>query len=79
MRVIGIKTLQKNPDKLTKTVSKNAYALKGFQSGDFSFGQLSKSLGKSHHDTMSFLGFLGIPIANYDLEEDLKAIDEMMD
>jgi predicted HTH domain antitoxin len=79
MRVIGIKTLQKNPDKLIKTLSKNDYAMKSFQSGDLSFGQLSKSLGKSHHDTMSFLGFLGVPISDYDLEEDLKAINEMMD
>jgi len=107
MRVIGIKELQADADKLPKTLSANDYALitkhghpigvalpfsedlmghdlkpwyalKGFQSGDLSFGQLSKSLGKSHHDTMSLLGFLGAPIADYDLEEDLKAIDKMM-
>jgi predicted HTH domain antitoxin len=53
------------------------YALKAFQSGDLSFGQLSKSFGKSHHETISLLGFLGVPIADYDLEEDLRAIDEI--
>jgi len=107
MQVIGIKELQTNPGKLTKTFNTNDYALitkhgkpvglalpfsedlmdhglkpwyalKGFQNGDLSFGQLSKALGKSHHDTMSLLGFLGIPIADYDLDEDLKAIDEIM-
>ena len=55
------------------------YAIKGFQSGDLSLGQLSRSLGKSQRETMKLLGFLGVAIADYDLEEDLSAIDELMD
>ena len=107
MQVIGIKELQTNPGKLTKTFNTNDYALitkhgqpvgvalpfsedlmdyglkpwyalKGFQNGDLSFGQLSKSLGKSHHETLSLLGFLGIPIADYDLDEDLNAIEAIL-
>lgn len=107
MQVIGIKELQTNPGKLTKTFSKDDYALitkhgkpvglalpfsddvmdhglkpwyalKGFQNGDLSFGQLSKVLDKNHHETMKLLGFLGIPIADYDLEDDLEVIDEII-
>jgi len=107
MQVIGIKELQTNPGKLTKTLNQDDYALitkhgqpvgialpfsedlmdhglkpwyslKGFQNGDLSLGQLGKALNKNHHETMKLLGFLGIPIADYDLEEDLEAIDKIM-
>lgn len=54
------------------------YAVKGFQNGDLSLGQLGRALDKSKHETIRFLGLTGIPIADYDLEEDLSAIDELM-
>lgn len=54
------------------------YAIKGFQNGDLSLGQLARVLDKSKHETVRFLGLLGIPLADYDLEEDLRAIDELM-
>ena len=50
------------------------YALKGFQSGDLSLGQLSKILHKSQHETLRLLDSLGIPIADYDFAEDLEAL-----
>ncbi|PWQ97301.1 hypothetical protein [Leucothrix arctica] len=53
-------------------------SVKGFQNGDLSLGQLSRSLGKSQRETMKLLGFLGVAIADYDLEEDLSAIDELV-
>jgi len=55
------------------------YAVKGFQNGDLSLGQLSRALGKNQRETMKLLGFLGVAIADYDLEEDLSAIDALMD
>ena len=54
------------------------FAIKGFQSGDLSLGQLSKALGKTQHETIRLLGFLGVPIADYDLQEDLTAIEKIL-
>ena len=53
-------------------------AIKAFQEGELSFGQLSKALSKNHHETMKLLGSLNIPIADYDLEEDLKIVDLLL-
>lgn len=53
------------------------FAIKGFQNGDLSLGQLAKMLNKTHHDTIKLLGSLGVPIADYDLEEDLAAIEQI--
>lgn len=54
------------------------YAIKGFQSGDLSLGQLSKALSKSQHETIRLLGSLGIPVADYDFAEDLDAIEQLL-
>jgi hypothetical protein len=54
------------------------FAIKGFQSGDLSLGQLSKALGKNQHETIRLLGFLGVPVADYDFAEDLAAIEKML-
>ena len=54
------------------------FAIKGFQNGDFSLGQLAKILDKTHHETIRLLDSLGVPIADYDLEEDLAAIAQML-
>lgn len=53
-------------------------ALKAFEAGDLSLGQLAKTLDKTKSETMEMLGRLNIPIANYDLQEDLDAIDTLM-
>lgn len=54
------------------------FAIKSFQNGDLSLGQLAKILGKSQHATIKLLDSLGIPLANYDLEEDLFAIEQIL-
>ncbi len=56
---------------------KNWMALKAFQSGDLSLGQLGKVLGKTKHATLELLGELNIPFADYDLQEDLQTLDEL--
>lgn len=55
------------------------FAIKGFQNGDLSLGQLSKVLKKNQHDTIKLLGHLGVPIADYDFAEDLAAIAELLE
>lgn len=54
------------------------FAIKGFQNGDLSLGQLAKILNRTHHDTIKLLGSLSVPIADYNLEEDLAAIEQML-
>ena len=56
---------------------KNWMALKAFQSGDLSLGQLGKVFGKNKHETLELLGELNIPFADYDLQEDLQTLDEL--
>ena len=106
MNIIGIKELQTNPGKLSKSFSENDYlmitrngkpiglaipfssgflehgmnhwmALKAFEMGDLSLGQLAKTLGKNKVETMEMLGRLNIPLASYDLQEDLDAIETL--
>ena len=52
-------------------------ALKAFEMGYLSLGQLAKTLEKTKVETMEMLGRLNIPLASYDLQEDLDAIDKM--
>lgn len=54
------------------------YAIKSFENGDLSLGQLSRTLDKTQHETMKLLGLLGVEIADYDLDEDLIAVDKIM-
>lgn len=54
------------------------YAIKGFQSGDLSLGQLSKVLHKSQRETMRLLDLLSIPVVDYDLAEDLEAVEKLL-
>lgn len=56
---------------------KNWMALKAFQEGDLSLGQLANALGKNKHETLALLGELNIPFADYDLQEDLDTLDEL--
>ncbi len=53
-------------------------ALKAFEMGDLSLGQLAKTLEKTKVETMEMLARLNIPIADYDLQEDLDAIDTLL-
>lgn len=56
---------------------KSWMSLKAFQTGDLSLGQLGKVLGKNKHETLELLGQLNIPLADYDLQEDLQTLDEL--
>ena len=56
---------------------KNWVALKAFQAGDLSLGQLGKVLGKNKHETLALLGELNIPFADYNLQEDLQTLEAL--
>ncbi|MDX1656001.1 MAG: UPF0175 family protein [Candidatus Competibacteraceae bacterium] len=50
-------------------------ALKAFQSGDLSLGQLARVFAKSKAEMMQVLGDLGIAVVEYDLNEDIETLD----
>ena len=52
--------------------------IKAYKKGDLSLGQLSKALGKSYQDTMAMLGLLGVEVFDYDLEDELESIEELL-
>ena len=54
------------------------FSIKSFQNGDLTLGQLSKSLGRNQHDTIELLDTLDVPVADYDFDEDLEAIETIM-
>lgn len=64
-------------DKLLENGLKNWMALKAFQTGDLSLGQLGKVFGKNKHEMLDMLGALNIPFADYDLAEDLQTLDAL--
>lgn len=49
-------------------------AVRSFESGDLSLGQVARVFGKSKEEMMRLLSDLGIAIADYDLAEDLKVL-----
>lgn len=49
-------------------------AIRSFQAGELSLGQVAKVLGKSKQDIMPLLSTLGVAIADYDLTEDLETL-----
>jgi predicted HTH domain antitoxin len=52
--------------------------LKAFNQGDISLGQLSLALNLSKQETMQYLKIVNIPLTDYDLNEDLKTINEFL-
>lgn len=52
--------------------------LKAFNQGDISLGQLATSLKLSKQETMKYLEIVNIPVTEYNLEEDLKAIEAFL-
>jgi|MudIll2142460700_1097286.scaffolds.fasta_scaffold800541_2 predicted HTH domain antitoxin len=50
-------------------------AVRSFQAGDLSLGQVAQVFEKPKEETMRLLSELGIPIADYDLAEDLETLD----
>ncbi len=53
-------------------------ALKAFESGDLTLGQVAKALNKTKSEMLDTLDKLGISIADYDLAEDLETIETLM-
>jgi len=49
-------------------------AIRSFQTGDLSLGQVAKVFGKSKQDMMPLLSTLGVATADYDLGEDLETL-----
>ena len=52
-------------------------AIRAFQAGDLSLGQVAKAFDKSKQQILPLLADLGIPVADYDLDEDLQTIREL--
>lgn len=52
-------------------------AIRAFQAGDLSLGQVARIFEKSREATMRLLSDLGIPIADYDLAEDLDTLEQL--
>ena len=53
-------------------------AIKAFESGDLTLGQLAKALNKTKSEMLDTLNQLSISIADYDLAEDLDTIETFM-
>jgi len=50
-------------------------AVRAFQAGDLSLGQVAQVFAKSRQETMPLLAELGVPIADYDLVEGLATLE----
>ncbi len=53
-------------------------AIKAFESGDLTLGQLAKALNKTKSEMLDTLDKLSISIADYDLAEDLDTIENLI-
>jgi len=53
-------------------------AIKAFESGDLTLGQLAKALNKTKSEMLDTLDKLSISIADYDLMEDLDTVEKLM-
>lgn len=53
-------------------------AIKAFESGDLTLGQVAKALNKTKSEMLDILDTLSINIADYDLAEDLETIENIM-
>lgn len=52
-------------------------AIRAFQAGDLSLGQVARIFDKPRDATMRLLSDLGIAIADYDLAEDLETLHQL--
>ncbi|MBE9561736.1 MAG: UPF0175 family protein [Proteobacteria bacterium] len=53
-------------------------AIKAFESGDLTLGQVAKALNKTKSEMLDTLDKLNISIADYDLMEDLSVIENLI-
>jgi predicted HTH domain antitoxin len=51
--------------------------IRAFEAGDLSLGQVARIFDKPRDATMWLLSDLGIPIADYDLAEDLETLQQL--
>ncbi|MEN8130415.1 MAG: UPF0175 family protein [Pseudomonadota bacterium] len=51
--------------------------IKAYAVGDLSLGQLAKCLELTKAETMQALSELGVPVADYNLQEDLETIEQL--
>ena len=65
MQIVDTKTPQTNLELI---------AVRAFQAGDLSLGQVALVFAKPKAETMRLLAELGVPIADYDLAEDLETL-----
>jgi predicted HTH domain antitoxin len=65
-------------DELMQSGLKAWLAMRAFEKGDLSLGQLADSLGKTKADTLQVLAQFNIPIADYDLQEDLATVEKLL-
>ena len=49
-------------------------ALRAFEDGDISLGQLAKAFDRSKQDMLPLLGSLGVVVADYDLADDVATL-----
>ena len=54
-------------------------ALKAFEAGDLSLGQLAQVFGQSKTEAMETLSLLNIVVADYELQEDLDTLTQWLD
>lgn len=52
-------------------------ALKAYENGDLSIGELASSIGQTRSETLSTLGRLGIATADYSLDDELASLDRL--
>ena len=52
-------------------------ALRSFQAGDMSLGQVAHVFEKTKPEMMLLLAELGVPLADYDLQEDLDTLSRL--
>ncbi len=65
-------------DELMQSGLKAWLAMRAFEKGDLSLGQLADSLGKTKADTLQVLAQFKIPLADYDLQEDLATVEKLL-
>jgi len=53
-------------------------AIRSFQAGDMSLGQVARVFEKDKQQMMPLLAELGVPLADYDLQEDLDTISALV-
>jgi predicted HTH domain antitoxin len=65
-------------DELIQNGLKTWLAMSFFEKGDLTLGQLADSLGKTKADTLQVLAQFNIPLADYDLQEDLATVEKLL-